>query len=367
MLRNCSTLHLEFSNLVRPCLYPTYHGMYTLPPCKTFPQQSLTLLKLTNCKLTISKRNILLSVKIAKLTVVDLRKDSLYNLVSRCPCLEELHLIRCKLSSSSFKLYSPKSNLKCLVLQYCICSAPPSHVGTLRHVAVNIPSLLQFKCEGISCYPTINNANNLTEAKIRILNTRENEHELLCKLLQDLHNVEVLTLCYQNLEVLGANGRRSLLTPLCNLKRLAITLLWVEKDLPNLMCLLRNSPSLEALSLDLHRIYEGAEGMISSVYNEDESTVLEPLLLPSDCVMHLTKIEIKNFQGLKVEMEFVKIMLQSSLCLKEMVICISSRYELLKQRIGEEHNGVLQMKKDAAVENILACTCASPDAQILIY
>ncbi|KAI3832412.1 hypothetical protein MKX03_020646, partial [Papaver bracteatum] len=239
-----------------------------------------------------------------------------------------------------------------------LSSAPPLHVGTFRHVAVNIPTLLQFKCEGISCYPNINNADNLTEAKIRILNTRENDHELLCNLLRDLRNVEVLTLCYQNLEV----------------RMFSAQMAQMVGDLPNLMCLLRNSPHIEALSLDLHRIYEGAEGMISSVYNGDDLTILEPLLLPSilffddsvilntsDCVMHLTKIEIKNFQGQKVEMEFVKITLKSSLCLREMVICIRSRYELLKQRIGEEHNEVLQKKKDVAVENILACTCKSPD------
>ncbi|XP_026417473.1 putative F-box protein At3g58860 [Papaver somniferum] len=157
MRRNCSTLDLQFLNLITPCLYPTYHGMYTLPPCKTLPYQSVIQWKLTNCKLTIYKGNSFLSVKIAKFTVVELRKKSVYDLVSKCPCLEELHLIRCKLPSSSFKLNSPESNLKCLVLQQ-------------------------------------------SEAKDRMLNTRDNEHELLCKLLQDLCNVEVLTLCYQNLE-----------------------------------------------------------------------------------------------------------------------------------------------------------------------
>ncbi|KAI3876440.1 hypothetical protein MKX03_028943, partial [Papaver bracteatum] len=111
---------------------------------------------------------------------------------------------------------------------------------------------------------------------------------------------------------------------------------------------------------------EGLEHMPFSLYRDrSELTILEPLLLPSDRVLHLTKIDIKNFQGLKVEVEFVRIMLQSSLCLKEMVICISPRYEHLKQRL-ELLDKVLQKKNNVAVENILACTCSSPDAQLLI-
>ncbi|MCL7050419.1 hypothetical protein MKW94_030244 [Papaver nudicaule] len=313
-----------------------------------------------------------LSVKIAELTVVDLLKDSLYDLVSKCLCLEELHLIRCKLPSSSLELNSPESNLKCLVLKNC-CIYDCDR--SFSHVSINIPTLLRFKYEGSSCYPSINNAENLIEAEIKLDYSEKNEHGLFFNLLKDLRNVKVLTLCFRYLEVVDTNGGRSLLPPLCNLKHLAITLLLAENALPSLMCLLRNSPCLETLSMNLQlNRYDLSE----DVYNEVEAPILVPHILPSDCVMHLTKIEITNFQGLKVEMEFVKMMLQSSLCLKGMVICISSRYEHLKKKLGrlfdeigdqtkkKMFDEILQKKRDAAVENLLACTCVSPDARILI-
>ncbi|RZC49420.1 hypothetical protein C5167_017846 [Papaver somniferum] len=222
-----------------------------------------------------------------------------------------------------------------------------------------------FKYEGASCYLSINNAENLIEVEIQMVFNKPNEHMFLFKLLNNLSNVEVLKLGFRYLEVLDTNGGRSMLTPLCNLKHLSLKLLRLEREVLTFMCLLRNSPYLETLSIDLHSGNEDLEDMLLSVYSDGICTVMEPLLLPSDCVMHLTKIEIKNFQGSKVEMEFVKIMLQSSLCLKEMVICISSRYEYLKQRL-KQLGEFLHKKKNAAVENILACTCASPNAQILI-
>ncbi|KAI3876438.1 hypothetical protein MKX03_028941 [Papaver bracteatum] len=355
---NCLTLELQFSN-PSTVSYPTYHGMYTLPPCISFPHRSVTHLKLTNCKLIASLYKSFLSVKILKITVVELRKDSVNDLVSKCSCLEELHIIRCKFPSYSFELNSPESNLKCLVLQI-----PNDEV--FSHVSLHVPSLSRFKYEGASCYPSINNAENVIEAEIKMVLNKSNEHMFLCNLLKNLSNVKVLMLCFRYLEVLDTNGGTSLLTPLCNLKHLSIKSWRFERELMSLMCLLRNSPYLETLSIDLHCGNEGLEHMPFSLYRDRrELTILEPLLLPSDRVLHLTKIDIKNFQGLKVEVEFVRIMLQSSLCLKEMVICISSRYEHLKQRL-ELLDKVLQKKKNVAVENILACTCSSPDAQLLI-
>ncbi|MCL7032926.1 hypothetical protein MKW94_022987 [Papaver nudicaule] len=362
--RNCLTLDLQFSDPAR-VLYPAYRGMFTLTPNMIEMLTSVTHLKLTNCKLTVSKYKSFLSVKIVKLTVVALLKDSVHDLVSKCPCLEELHLVHCSLPSSSFELNSPESNLKCLVLQNCISST--SYNRTFSHVSINIPTLSRLKYDVTPGYPSINNAENLIEAEINMFFNQRYEHEykLLCKLLMDLRNAKVLTLRVRYLEVLDTNGGRSLLNPLCNLKHLQIELWRLKIELPSLMCLLRNSPCLESLSINFG-VYVDAKDMIPLLYNDDEVTILEPLSLPSDCAIHLVKIEIKNFNGLKVEMKFVEIMLQSSLCLKEMVIFIRSRYRLLKQRIGKEHHEVLQKKKAAAIENILACTCASPDAKILI-
>ncbi|MCL7032787.1 hypothetical protein MKW94_021243 [Papaver nudicaule] len=289
-----------------------------------------------------------LSVKYAELTAVDLLEDSLYELVSKCLCLEELRLIRCNFSSSSLELNSPESNLKCLPLamslstfQLCCNSSIKSH-----HVT-----------------PLSTMQKVLLKQESNSIIMKKNEHMLFFNLLKDLHNVKVLTLFFRYLEVLDTNAGRSLLPLLCNLKHLDITLLLAENELPSLMCLLRNSPSLETLSMNLHLDrYNRAK----DIYDEDEVTIPEQPLLPSDSVMHLTKIDITNFQGLKAEMEFVKIMLQSSLCLKEMVICISSRYEYLKKSFGKMFYEVLQKKRDAAVENVLACPCVSPDARILI-
>ncbi|KAI3959496.1 hypothetical protein MKW98_019086 [Papaver atlanticum] len=307
------------------------------------------------------------SVNVVKLRCVKLQKESVYDLVSKCPRLEELHLIRCQIPSSFFELNAPESNLKCLVLQYCV-----GNEGLLfEHASIHIPTLLQFKYKGSfqSGYLSIYNSENVIEAELGIFRILHNEHQLLCKLLKGLQNVKSLTLFSHNLEVLNINGGISLPTPFNNLKHLAVRLGEVDKELLGLVCLLRSSPCLETLSVsvDFPTYTVPKNELLSAVYNVDEETVQQLHLLPLECVAHLMKIKIKNFQGLKVEMEFVKLFLRSSLCLKEMVICMSSRYRLLKLDIGEERsNKTLKKKKAKVIERLLAYKRASPDAQILL-
>ncbi|KAI3851465.1 hypothetical protein MKX03_013078 [Papaver bracteatum] len=307
MRSNCLAIDLELSDPMRT-LYPE-DNEYTLPPC-VFPHRSVSQLKLTCCKFVPSLYRGFTSVNVVKLTHVELQKDSVYDLVSKCPCLKELHLIRCQIPSSFFELNAPESNLKCLVLQYCV-----GNEGLpFEHASIHIPTLLQFKYKGSfrSGYLSIYNSENVIEAELEILRSLRNEHQLLCKLLKGLQNVKSLTLFSYILEV----------------------------------------PKNE---------------MLSAVYNVDEETVQKLHLLPPECVAHLMKIKIKNFQGLKVEMEFVKLFLRSSLCLKEMVICMSSRYRLLMLNIGEEHSKkTLKKKKAKVIERLLAYKRVSPDAQILL-
>ncbi|KAI3871442.1 hypothetical protein MKX03_020412 [Papaver bracteatum] len=51
--QDCLILEFQSSN-PSTVSYPTYHGMYALPPCISFPHQSITHLKLSNCKLIAS-------------------------------------------------------------------------------------------------------------------------------------------------------------------------------------------------------------------------------------------------------------------------------------------------------------------------
>ncbi|MCL7036220.1 hypothetical protein MKW94_027072, partial [Papaver nudicaule] len=55
--------------------------------------------------------------------------------------------------------------------------------------------------------------------------------------------------------VLVTNGGLSLPSPLYNLKHLTLDLRQVDKEIPGLVCLLRNSPNLEKLSVDCHPYY----------------------------------------------------------------------------------------------------------------
>ncbi|KAI3959495.1 hypothetical protein MKW98_019085 [Papaver atlanticum] len=336
--------------------------MYTLPPC-IFPHPSVSQLILTGCKLVSSFYKSFTSVKIPKLTSVELQKDSVYDLVSKCPCLEELHLLHCKIPSPFFELNVPKSNLKCLVFQSCVSN---EWFDSLKHASIHIPTLLKLKYQGSfrSGYLSLYNSENIVEAEIDIYSSPHNKQKLLCKLLMDLQSVKSLTLFSVKLEVLNRNGGISLLAPLNNLRHLTVTvkLGQADKELLGLMCLLRSSPNLETLSIDFHRDLETEDEMLSTVYNVDEEAVRQLHLLSSECVAHLMKIKINDFLGTKVEMEFVEHILRSSLCLKEMVICIRTRY-YLNFAIRTEHYEALKKK---SIASLLACTRASPDARILI-
>ncbi|MCL7026095.1 hypothetical protein MKW94_010979 [Papaver nudicaule] len=315
------------------------------------------------CLDVFSHTNLFTSVKAVKFTRVQLQRDSVYDFVSKCPCLEDLHLIDCQIPSSSFELIAPESNLKCLVVQYCDGN------GGFEHAYIHIPTLLQLKFVGsfTTGYLSIYNSENLMEAEIDILYCPSNKHKLLCKLLNDVHNVKSLTLYSSNLEVLNTNGGISLPTPFNNLMHLIVKLGQADGELLGLMCLLRNSPCLETLSIDFHRrICEIEDEILSAVYNVDERAVLGPHLLPSECIAHLIEIKIENFLGVKAEMEFVRLILLSSLGLKEMVMCIRSIYNFLKHVMGEEHHTTLKKKKADTIESLLACTRASPYAKILL-
>ncbi|KAI3942958.1 hypothetical protein MKW98_005470 [Papaver atlanticum] len=340
MTSNCCALDLDFTcrNVwCIPFLYPDNHEVCTLPPCSFFPHQSVTHLTLTHCEFIPSLYKSLHSIKIVKLKSVRLGEGAVYDLVSKCPCLEELHLVTCEFRSSSFKLHVQESDLKCLVFQSCYGT---KDMG-FKSFSINIPSLLQLKYVGCMKDPfSIYDSDNLIEADIIICDLElSNQQKLLFfDLLKSLHNIKILRLYFQHLQVLSANSGSSLLTPFCNLKHLIVSIYpeLVDEELLGLMCLLRNTPCLEKLSVDFHLyIKECKDKMISSVYNVDGGTSLEPHLLPSDCVSHLMKIDIKNFQGLNSEMGFVRFMLQKSPCLKDMVIFIRSRYEILINGMGK--------------------------------
>ncbi|KAI3959493.1 hypothetical protein MKW98_019083 [Papaver atlanticum] len=362
MESNCLRVDLDLSSQTASVWVPEYDvfsEMHTLPPC-IFPHPSVSQLILTGCKLVSSFYKSFTSVKIAKLTSVELQKDSVYDLVSKCPCLEELQLLHCKIPSSYFELNAPESNLKCLELHSCRGNEGLS----FEHASIQIPTLLQLKYIGdfrSAGYLSICNSENLTEANIRIFYRPHYDYKLVCKLLKSLLNVKSLTLSPSNLEVLNTNGGINLLSPLCNLKHLSVNLRQADKEFLGLICLLRSSPCLETLSVDCHPYFETDDEMLSGVYNADEEVVHQLHLLPS-----LMKVEIKEFQGLKVEMEFVKHILQISVCLKEMVIHIHGRYYYLDIRMGKEHYKNFKIKKTETIETLLACTPASPDAKIFL-
>ncbi|MCL7032927.1 hypothetical protein MKW94_022988 [Papaver nudicaule] len=288
MRSNCLTIDLDFNSQTE---FPRYT---TLPQC-FFPHPSVSQLKLTR----------------------------LNDLVSKCPCLKELHLIHCQIPSSFFELNTPGSNLKCLVLKNCVGNGGHS----FEHASIDIPTLLQLHYSGAfsSGYLSVCNSKNLLEAEIDIWYRLHYEYKSLCKLLKDLQNVKFLTLSLSNLKV-------------CY----------------RALGLLISNPILR---MKYYPQY---------IYNVDEEVVLQPHLLPSECVAHLRRIEIENFQGSKDEMELVKLILLSSLCLKEMVICMNSRYHYLKQRMGKEHSKTLKKKQAETIKKLLACTRASPDAKILL-
>ncbi|MCL7047119.1 hypothetical protein MKW94_028258 [Papaver nudicaule] len=366
METNCLNIEFNFCRTTS-MWFPEYDEMYVLPAC-VFPHQSVSQLKFTGCKFVPSFYKSFASVNIVMFTNVELLKDSVYDLVSKCPCLEELHLLHCQIPSSFFELNAPESSLKCLVLESCLGNKGLS----FEHASIHIPTLLQLKYRGNfrSGYLSICNSENLIEAEISISYDPLYEHKLICKLVKNLLNVTSLTLSPSNLQVLDTNGGLTLLSPLNNLKHLIVKLRQVDKELSGLICLLRSSPYLETLSVDCHPYFETNDEILSGVYIVYEEVVQQPHVLPSRGVANLMRIKIENFQGLKVEMEFVKHILRSSLCLKEMVICIHSRYYYLEMRMkmitGDDHYKYLKIKKAETIKSLLACTPASPDARILL-
>ncbi|XP_043692477.1 putative F-box/LRR-repeat protein At5g54820 [Telopea speciosissima] len=348
-LTNAPMVEMNFSGCDRnpnPSPDKGLGKLYQLPPCP-YPSKLLKVMKSNFCLFKPSEHKSFPYLETVILTEVKLPDTSVQDLIAICPHLEFLHLKRCYLPGE-LTIHAPQSQLKHLWMDSCI-----GHTGySVFQYHINVPSLLHFQFVGrmVDGF-SLKNLSKLIDASLEfpqdLLFT--NHGEMLCELLEDMDHARALTLsswCLQALPIVDdLDGlRESLPSPLHNLKHLTLQTGLDNYGLVGLACLLRSSPNLEALSIDIGYSIDMNWDYIDEpeyldIFDFDGGKFWESQLLLFHCLTHhLKKVVINGFMGRNREIGLVKFLLKGSLILKEMVIthinCLRVTMQFLKLKFN---------------------------------
>ncbi|XP_043704984.1 F-box/LRR-repeat protein At3g58900-like isoform X2 [Telopea speciosissima] len=336
-------------------------NMYILPPCG-FPSRSLTILRLRFCEFIYLQNTSFVSLQTLVLTAVKVSNSSVNALICSSPCLEKLHL-ECCYVPVYFLVEAPVSHLKCMVVNNCVTPGRKF----IEHFSLSIPSLQSFKFKGIINDFSVKNLWNLIEVEIEEQNVyngfQNHEYRMVCKLFNELRHVQFLTLTNWFLEVLGNEQLADnilLIDDLNNLKHLKLKMWLADVELQGLATLLRLSPNLETLSINIGEPgdTDASDMLVMSILKEH--TFWEELTMPFYFLLHLKKVEIKGFEGRGNEIEFGKYLLKNSEVLEKMVISNADLTARYGKYTNKRYKKTLE-KLQQSSQNFLFLPKASPE------
>ncbi|KAF8043248.1 hypothetical protein BT93_A1557 [Corymbia citriodora subsp. variegata] len=239
MSRNVEVLELDFL----ACGFPTAGYKYELP---SFVLQSnfLTELKLVSCKVSSSADIVMKKLKVLYLKDIALNDDSIKKFVDGCPVLESLTVLDCyglcELSCASQNLRS-------------VAVAP----GILEESRVKVacPNIKSLSISGWIERLELESLSSLRDASVDFCDyflCVPDEYSEVRKILEELHQVRVLTMHHHPILVLTVWELMNLPCPSNNWQRLILRTMLTKWHLPGIANVLRSSPSLEVL--DIHII-----------------------------------------------------------------------------------------------------------------
>ncbi|KAL5710718.1 hypothetical protein ACHQM5_021248 [Ranunculus cassubicifolius] len=265
---------------------------------------------------------------------------SIDKVLSGCPVLEKLVIMRCQfVESKCLAISSPRlKHLELDMLEHYY-SNPYSW-----RITVYAPSLISMRCKDFYCHDySFENISLLETAEMEIeprmtkVFPDNDDAKHMVKWLKELYNVKVLILNDTFLEAIG-NAPEDLkvsVGPFSNLRRLELA---AVIDIPHLQVLayiLEKSPNIEVLvveAIETHRCPgDWGEGLT---------------------LQHLVSIKVRGVQGCFGEVDFLKILLEKATALRKMTIFTDEEF---------------LSDINVFTNSLLTCPRASANAKIFVH
>ncbi|KAG0469599.1 hypothetical protein HPP92_015646 [Vanilla planifolia] len=200
------------------------------------------------------------------------------------------------------------------------------HSGEPRTYHIKDVSSIVFACLEIRGMTTCLSINS---------SIQKNYHQMLESLMAGLHEVRALSLSSWCLQVLPPHDvvHHCLPTPLHHLKHLKVDVQFDKDELPGIACLLRNSPNLERLTIQLFRQAHmdrevEAVGNLTACFSDcGEENFWNCQSVPFFCLKHnLKKVVVENFKGEDNEINLLKFLLKNACVLEDMLVYVPARF-----------------------------------------
>ncbi|XP_010275939.1 PREDICTED: putative F-box/LRR-repeat protein At5g54820 [Nelumbo nucifera] len=286
-----------------PCTLPFY----------VFNNNLLTEMKLVYCGIEPSWHFYMGSLKSLSLKYIRLPNETIDCILSGCPMLEDLTLIRCY-DLTKLRFTSP--NLKNLIIYHF------AYEKSMLEICC--PNLLSLRISECIDWVHLMNVSSVVDAALEFsfhFKFVPSEFSEFRMLLEKLRHSKVLTMCTWCVLVFAIWEAANIPFPLSNWKHVVLKTMLSKWHLLGIASLLRSAPNLEILTIhicaggsSLDRQQIGSYDLDGGSYwNEQESTC--------HCLTnHLKTVTIFGFSPVPCAMQLVEFLLQNAVALEKIMI-----------------------------------------------
>ncbi|KAG9133686.1 hypothetical protein Leryth_018691 [Lithospermum erythrorhizon] len=253
-----------------------------------------------------------------------LYRDIIHQVVLGCSQLQSLELLHC-VGYYALSIYS--TSLKRLAITD---SEPPSVYISGDDLEISAPNIESICMSGDlyrKCLLT--NLSSLLQATLYFYGTKlfNHEQDRLLEVLESLEHVENLKLGEWCIKVLAIREKKGLPCRPLKCKSLVVNTSLKQEDIPGILLLLKCSPDLETLTLNItspefeQHLYESEVGKLADFSNFAGDRYLNSQVDGINCLqLKLRTINITHFVEQNLLLPFIKFMLREARVLKNMEI-----------------------------------------------
>ncbi|KAI8551710.1 hypothetical protein RHMOL_Rhmol06G0207600 [Rhododendron molle] len=289
-------------------------GYYKLPNV-VLTSDILTELKLVHCHVEPQEHIQLRSLKSLSLSCILISDETMIEIISGCPALESLFLYECY---GFHKLNLTSLNLKNVVIKL--------NRHDSSRLKVSCPYLKSLNILGIERMD-LNNLSSVVDAALDFsssFNCARGEYHEVKKHFELLHDAEAVTLFTRSILVFTIWELIISPCPSMNWRRLVLKTMLTKWHLPGVASLLRNSPHLEMLDIQLQPgtkpfCYRDDQWLMQ--YEIDGENFWDFQQWSFHCLRsHLKTIRIRSFEIKSCIVKLVHFLLRNAYVLEKLVI-----------------------------------------------
>lgn len=288
---------------------------------------SVKSLMLSMCNITFATEIRWSSLKNLKLHSVVLWRDAMQKVLKGCPKLESLEVSHCE-GFDGLSTNSPY--LKKLIITD---SLPLTEVPTRSELRISAPNVLFLHMSGVLYRKCLIDMVSLVEATLDFQATLgsakgfDDHQDILLGVLRSLGHVQNLTLGTWCIKVLSIKEKKCSPSPPSLCKSLTLNSSIKQEDIPGILHLLKCSPHLEMLELNMastfHEkiLYQSELGMLADFCNfGGEGYLVTQVDIFSCLQLHLKTININQFVDENSVIPLISFLLKEAKVLEKIAI-----------------------------------------------